>query len=92
MVAFASDAARDPRSVGESFAQGVRAYLDELARRSGGGGEAERRREAAFIASTLIGALTLARSVREGDPALSDTILAAARETLLARLPDEPKT
>lgn len=85
MVAFAADAARDPQTAGDQFAAGTRAYVDQVAALLTGS-EAERRREALFVVAILTGALTLARGVREADRALSDALLEAAREELLARL------
>ncbi len=83
MVAFAGDVSRQSRHVREEYASGLRQYLDAFARASGGGeGKARpqqsaRRRSIAQFA-TLAGALTLARSVADADPALSDEILDAA--------------
>ncbi len=83
IVAFAGDVSRQPRSVREEYASGLRRYLDAFARASAGdktGGrrqESARRRAIAQFAA-LAGALTLARSVADADPALSDEILEAA--------------
>jgi TetR/AcrR family transcriptional repressor of nem operon len=83
MVAFAGDVSRQPRSVREEYASGLRRYLDAFARASAAdktGGrrqESARRRSIAQFAA-LAGALTLARSVADADPALSDEILEAA--------------
>jgi TetR/AcrR family transcriptional repressor of nem operon len=83
MVAFAGDVSRQPQSVREEYASGLRRYLDGFARASaadkisGRRHESARRRAIAQFAA-LAGALTLARSVADADPALSDEILEAA--------------
>ena len=66
---------------------GLRRYLDAFARALGNRGAARRkakRQEAIATLAMLVGALSLARSVAEADPELSDEILAAAA----ARLPE----
>ena len=87
MVAFAGDVSRQPRSVREQYASGLRRYLDAFARASASDEISGRRRESArrrAIAqfAALAGALTLARSVADADPALSDEILEAAAAAL----------
>ncbi len=79
MVAFAGDVSRQSDALRETYARGLRAYLDAFARAgSQGQGGAQVRREALRRFSELVGALTLARSVAGADPDLSDEILAAA--------------
>ena len=81
MVAFAGDVSRQSRPVREQYAAGLRQYLTAFAR-AGAGRKDERqapaRQQAIVQLAALAGALTLARSVAEADPALSDEILAAA--------------
>ena len=86
MVAFAGDVTREPDAVGQAYSEGVRAYIGNLAAKDYG---PEARERAIVMASTLIGALTLARSVRKDDPALSDEILDSVRQSLLKNLPEK---
>lgn len=78
MVAFAGDVSRQSREVHEAYAAGLRAYLDAFSRAGAGRRGAAARRRAIREFSSLAGALTLARSVAQADPELSDEILAAA--------------
>ncbi len=87
MVAFAGDVSRQPRSVREEYASGLRQYLDAFVRASAaekfsGRGRERARRQAIGQFAALAGALTLARSVAEADRALSDEILEAALAAL----------
>jgi TetR/AcrR family transcriptional repressor of nem operon len=87
MVAFAGDVSRQPAPVREKYASGFRRYLAAFERASvadGLEGEAKARARAKAIAefATLAGARSLARSVAETDPALSDEILEAALAAL----------
>ena len=75
MVAFAGDVSRQSEAVRAAYAEGLADYLKAFAEASG-----EARAEALRRFSMLVGALTLARSVARDDPALSQEILAAARE------------
>jgi TetR/AcrR family transcriptional repressor of nem operon len=87
MVALGTDVSRQPGPVRRVYAAGLRRYLDAFARALGGRGTARRkakRQEAIATLAMLAGALSLARSVAEADPELSDEILAAAA----ARLPE----
>jgi TetR/AcrR family transcriptional regulator, transcriptional repressor for nem operon len=83
MVAFAGDVSRQSEPLREEYAAGLRRYLDAFARAvgceidEGTVGPGARQRAIAQFAS-LTGALTLARSVAEADPELSDEILEAA--------------
>jgi TetR/AcrR family transcriptional repressor of nem operon len=81
MVAFAGDVSRQPPPVREQYAAGLRQYLDAFVRAAASGktGRSARRRALAQFAM-LAGALTLARSVADADPALSDEILEAAAD------------
>jgi TetR/AcrR family transcriptional repressor of nem operon len=74
MVAFAGDVSRQGEPVRAAYAEGLAAYLEAFAQASGAS-----RPEALRRFATLAGALTLARSVAERAPALSEEILAAAR-------------
>lgn len=75
MVAFAGDVSRQSKQVREVYAEGLRAYLEAFTRASG---DADRR-TALRAFSELVGALTLARSVANIDPDLSDEILDAVK-------------
>lgn len=76
VAALSQDAARGSPALHQAFEAGVEAYLEliiELARVS--------RREAMTIYATMVGALTLSRTV--ADRELSDQILASAATSLL---------
>ena len=75
MVAFAGDMTRQPTHVREAYARGLREYLEGFARASG----LSDRRESLRAFCEIAGALTLARSVAEADPDLSDEILNAPK-------------
>jgi TetR/AcrR family transcriptional regulator, transcriptional repressor for nem operon len=82
MVAFAGDVSRQPARVREEYAAGFRRYLAAFEKANAGDGlkgEAKRKARLQAIAqfATLAGARSLARSVAEADPALSDEILEA---------------
>ena len=82
MVAFAGDVSRQSPTVRGEYATGLHQYLDAFARAASagktGGLRKNARRQAITQLAALAGALTLARSVAEADPALSDEILEAA--------------
>ena len=82
MVAFAGDVSRQSPTVRGEYAAGLHQYLDAFARAAAagktGGLRKNARRQAITQLAALAGALTLARSVAEADPALSDEILEAA--------------
>jgi TetR/AcrR family transcriptional repressor of nem operon len=74
MVAFAGDVSRQSEPVRAAYAEGLAAYLDAFVKASD-----LPRPEAIQAFASLVGALTLARSVAASNPALSDEILAAAQ-------------
>ena len=83
--AFASlsaDAARSGKEVRGAFAEGLEPLIDILAQAVPGRSKAARRRKAVATMAGLVGALSLARAV--GDRALSDEILEAVQQELLA--------
>ncbi len=91
MVAFGNDVSRQGPDLREAYAQGLKRYLDAFvaayANEHGGRrSKAEFRAEAVTHFATMVGAVSLARSVAKADPALSDEIL----EMTLSRL-DTPK-
>jgi TetR/AcrR family transcriptional regulator, transcriptional repressor for nem operon len=80
LAAFGSDMARQPEAVREAFTEEFRRLVDTV-----GGGldwpdDADSRKSALQLISTLVGAMILARAVT--DRRLSRNILAAAREHL----------
>jgi TetR/AcrR family transcriptional repressor of nem operon len=90
MVAFAGDVSRQPSPVREQYAAGLRQYLDAFVRAGAAGKRDGRRRRSARRQAlaqfaVLAGALTLARSVADADPALSDEILEAAADAVDAQ-------
>ena len=84
LAAFATDVSRESGPARESYAEGVRAFIDALAPAFAGPRAHD---EAAALMASLVGALTLARSLRETDANLSGQILAAARARIVASLP-----
>ena len=82
MVAFAGDVSRQSPTVRGEYAAGLHKYLDAFERAAARQRSARRpenaRRHAIAQLAALAGALTLARSVADADPALSDEILEAA--------------
>ncbi len=87
MVAFAGDVSRQPAPVREAYASGFRRYLAAFERANAGDGlqgEAKKQAREKAIAqfAILAGARSLARSVAETDPALSNEILEAALAAL----------
>jgi TetR/AcrR family transcriptional regulator, transcriptional repressor for nem operon len=91
MVSFGADVSRQSEAVRDVYAAGLKRYLDAFSRayvaeRGQGRSEAELRAEAMTHFATMVGAVSLARSVAKSDPQLSDDIL----ESILGRL--EPPT
>ena len=90
MVALGTDVSRQHGPVRQAYAAGLRRYLDAFTRALGGAKPSRRkaaREQAIATLAMLAGALSLARSVAEADPKLSDEILASA----FARLPEAAK-
>jgi len=82
LSALGMDAARRGRPVRTAFREGLMRLVGILMTALPGA-KAARRRRALAVMAQLVGAIVLARAV--DDPALSDEILAAARQDLLAR-------
>jgi len=80
MAAFAGEMPRQPKPVAQAYGEGLRAYLAAF---TAAGGESWSRKEALARFAALAGALILARSVAESDPALSDELLAASKDDLI---------
>jgi TetR/AcrR family transcriptional repressor of nem operon len=90
MVALGVDVSRQHGPVTSAYANGLRRYLDAFTRALGGAKPSRRkaaREQSIATLAMLAGALSLARSVAEADPKLSNEILAAA----FARLPEGAK-
>jgi TetR/AcrR family transcriptional repressor of nem operon len=86
MVALGTDVSRQHGPVLQAYAIGLRRYLDAFTRALGGTAPSRRkaaREQSIATLAMLAGALSLARSVADADPDLSNEILAAA----FARLP-----
>lgn len=92
MVAFGADVSREDAEVRRAYADGLERYLTDLAhafigrsdQASDGGGLRQARAQAIALLATLVGGLSLARSVAGINPALSDELLASARSQALA--------
>ena len=82
-AALGADAARSRKLVRDAFAHGIEPLIAILAEAVPGRSKAARRRKAVAAMAGLVGALSLARAV--GDPSLSDEILKAVQQELLAR-------
>jgi TetR/AcrR family transcriptional repressor of nem operon len=79
--ALSVDAARNGKSVQTAFVRGLEIYLEIIAAQIGGD-EQESRQQAIALFSGLVGAMMLARAVKNSDPALSDELLSSARKIL----------
>jgi TetR/AcrR family transcriptional regulator, transcriptional repressor for nem operon len=80
VAALAADIVRQGKDVRRGLTAHVRAQLDRFTNLLKTGSRASRRKRAIVTLSGMVGALTLARAV--DDPALSQEILAAARDAL----------
>jgi TetR/AcrR family transcriptional regulator, transcriptional repressor for nem operon len=81
-AALGGDAARCGKPVQSAFARGLEPLIEIIAEAIPGRSKSRRRRKALAALSELVGALMLARAV--GEPALSNEILDAAKQELLA--------
>jgi TetR/AcrR family transcriptional repressor of nem operon len=87
MVAFGADVSRQGPALREVYAKGLRLYLDAFVRayateRRRRPAKADIRAEAMTHFATMVGAVSLARSIAKADPSLSDEILEAALANL----------
>ncbi|QIB33490.1 TetR family transcriptional regulator [Ancylobacter pratisalsi] len=94
--ALCGEIARQSPAFQDAFARTTNDVIAEIERRITEPDPVARRREAVAAFATLVGAVTLARGVAQGDAELSDEILDAARtrlaETLAADRPeDDPR-
>jgi TetR/AcrR family transcriptional repressor of nem operon len=76
IVALGSDAARQGPEVKAEFEAGIKAHLDVLDRFLGGAGDEASRSKAMAILATMVGAVTLSRTIN--DPDLAQAVLDAA--------------
>jgi TetR/AcrR family transcriptional repressor of nem operon len=79
-AALGTEAARASNEVRHTLTESLRRQIDTLSASSPGATQQERRRAAMASLATMVGGVMLARLV--DDDALSDEILAAARESL----------
>jgi TetR/AcrR family transcriptional regulator, transcriptional repressor for nem operon len=83
VAALGGDVARPGNAARPAYTEQVRRYIDRLqSLLPQDGSPAQRRERAIATMSTLIGGLVIARAV--DDPSLSDEVLAATRDALLA--------
>lgn len=80
IAALGVDVSRQGGAVRGAFTQGLRPFIDRLQRLVPGRSAEAKRKAALATLSGMVGALVLSRAV--DDPALSDEILEAARESL----------
>lgn len=80
LVALGADAARQGAEVKASFEAGIREHLSVLTRLLAEADTDEKRQKAMVILSTMVGAVTLSRTVN--DPRLAQCILDAAAESV----------
>jgi TetR/AcrR family transcriptional repressor of nem operon len=81
-AALGGEAARCGKPVRSAFARGLEPLIEIVAKAVPGRSKSGRRRKAVAAVAELVGALMLARAV--DDPALSNEILDAAKQELLA--------
>jgi len=81
-AALGGEVARCGKPVRSAFARGLEPLIEIIAKAAPGRSKSGRRRKAVAAVAELVGALMLARAV--DDPALSNEILDAAKQELLA--------
>lgn len=82
LSALGAEVSRQSPELQKSYAEGIKGFIDVLERHMDDAPPEARRRQAVAVLSCMIGALTMARGVAGGDPALSAEILASVREEL----------
>ncbi|MGV2980600.1 TetR/AcrR family transcriptional regulator [Camelimonas sp. ID_303_24] len=98
MVAFGADVSREDAEVRRAYADGLERYLTDLALAfatpdaHSDGSVRSARAQAIALLATLVGGLSLARSVAGVNPELSDELLATARSHALALAKLSPET
>lgn len=85
LAALGCEIPRQPPAVRRAFTEGLRATAGRIARLLPEGRRQAREDETLAVTATLVGALVLARAVDE--PALSERILAAAKDHLTDGMP-----
>jgi TetR/AcrR family transcriptional regulator, transcriptional repressor for nem operon len=78
-TALQADVARTGANIQQIYAAGIETYLDILAAPIGGD-KRKSRQEAMSAISAMVGALSLSRAVKDGQPELSDELLSVARK------------
>ena len=94
VAALGVDVARAGSALSTIFAQGVEHNIERFARLLEGSTEgpvSETSRERAIpMLAAMVGALVIARATAQGNPALSEHILASLRQHLIAPSPEPP--
>lgn len=85
LSALGAEVSRQSPDLQKSYAAGLNGFVDAIARHMDDAPPEARRRQAVAVLSCMIGALTMARGVAEGDPALSVEILDSVRRELRDR-------
>lgn len=85
LAALGCEIPRQPPAVRRAFTEGLRATAGRIARLLPEGRRQAQEDETLAVMATLVGALVLARAV--DDPALSERILAAAKDDLTEGMP-----
>lgn len=82
LSALGAEIARHDTDIQADFAEGLKACIAQVEERLDGTDTAERRARAIATVSAMVGAVSLARAVKEADAPLSDEILASVRAAL----------
>ncbi len=82
LSALGAEIARHDTDIRKDFAEGLKGCLAQVEARLEEADPAERRAKAIAVVSAMVGAVSLARAVKEADTALSDDILASVRTAL----------
>lgn len=85
MAASASEIARQDEAVRDHFARRFVELADTVANNSRSGDEKPRREDAFAVVSAMIGAVAVARGVRDVDPELANQVLDAMKRLLEPR-------
>lgn len=88
LPSLTAEIARQPKKVRKAFTEAMRVRLAELTRAAPGETETERGDQAIATLASLVGAVTLARAMTDGD--LGDRILCVVRDVVLERI-GEPR-
>ncbi|MGO4700645.1 TetR/AcrR family transcriptional regulator [Dyella sp. 2RAB6] len=86
LTAYAGDVRRLSEEARQSYTDGLKWNIEQLASLLDNDDPQQRRKQATALFSQLVGALVLSRAVAETDPALASEILEAGRQQLLLAL------